>query len=322
MLLASEISGRAHGRGDDVGDAQVAETARARRRGSQIVRLVGRLWRLLVRAARHPGYALFVAATLLRRPGLLAGALRGRWRRALLAYCARLNPVVADLITPYESGFFGQVFLFDEYEVGRLRLPAAPVVLDVGANVGFFSWRVRAVRPEARVVAFEPQSDNHARLSRLFEAVGIRGEACRQACGAEPGSATLYLRNSVTHSLQADWHTDLDAGAGSEEVPVTTLDAECARRGLDAVDLLKIDTEGAETLVLRGAGRILRRTRHVVLEYHSPDLRAECLRILTEAGFRCREKAFWGIVASQGGEGLLLCSRVSAPQPAGQTADA
>ena len=305
-----------------MGDSHLA-AAKTRRRGLQLGRILGRLGRLLLRAARHPRYALFVAATLLGRPALLAGALRGRWRSALLAHCARLNPVAADLITPYEAGFFGQVFLFDEYEVGRLRLPVAPVVLDVGANVGFFSWRVRAVRPKASVVAFEPQSDNHARLTRMFEAAGIRGEACRQACGAEPGSATLYLRNSVTHSLQADWHTDLDAGAGSEQVPVTTLDGECARRGIQAVDLLKIDTEGAETLVLRGASRILRRTRYVVLEYHSPELRAECLRILTAAGFRCREKSFWGIVASQqGGEGLLLCARAAEAQPAVQAAGA
>ncbi len=263
-----------------------------------------------------------MAATLLGRPGLLAAALRGGWRTALLAHCARLSPVAADLITPYEAGFFGQVFLFDEYEVGRLRLPEAPVVLDVGANVGFFSWRVHTVRPEASVLAFEPQSDNHGRLARMFEAVGIRGEACRQACGSESGSATLYLRNSVTHSLQADWHTDLDAGAGSEQVPVTTLDAECTRRGIGAVDLLKIDTEGAEALVLSGASRTLRRTRYVVLEYHSPELRAECLRILTAAGFRCRQKSFWGLLAAQGGEGLLLCARMADPLVAAQAAGA
>ena len=283
-------------------------------RRSRMRRVLARLWRLAVRITQHPRYALSVAATLLGRPGLLAASLRGGWRRALLEHCGRLNPVAADLITPYEAGFFGQVFLFDEYEVGRLRLPPAPVVLDVGANVGFFSWRVRVVRPDASVLAFEPQSDNHARLVRMFEAVGIRGEACRQACGAEPGSATLYLRNSVTHSLQEDWHTDLDAGAGREEVPVTTLDAECARRGIAAVDLLKIDTEGAETLVLSGAKQILRQTRYVVLEYHSPARREECLRILGAAGFRCRDKSFWGLQPAHDGEGLLLCARVAQPR--------
>lgn len=309
-LLPSQMSAALqHRRGDGVGDRTAGAKAQQSRSG--LGRVTARLWRLAVRCIRHPRYALFVAASLLGRPALLAAALRGGWRRALLAYCARSSPVAADLITPYEAGFYGQVFLFDEYEVGRLPLPPAPMVLDVGANVGFFSWRVCATRPGATVLAFEPQSSNHARLARMFEAVGIQGEACQQACGSQPGSATLYLRNSVTHSLQADWHTDLDAGAGSEQVPVTTLDAECARRGIGTVDLLKIDTEGAEAMVLGGAGRVLRNTRYVVLEYHSRALRAECRALLGAAGFRCRDKSFWGLQPAHDGEGLLLCARAT-----------
>jgi FkbM family methyltransferase len=281
---------------------------RAWRRG------LGRLVRLLGRALRHPGYALWVLGVLALRPRLLLQAVRRGWQLALHAHCARLQPAAADLLTPYEAGFFGQVFLFDEYEVGRLPLPPAPVVVDVGANVGLFSWRVCAYRPDASVLAFEPQSHNHARLCRLFEVLGIRGEACRQACGAAPGSATLYLRSSVTHSLRPDWHPDLDVGAGVEEVQVTTLDGECARRGLAQIDLLKVDVEGAEVEVLAGARAVLERTRFVVLEYHSPDRRAQCLQLLRTAGFRCRDKRFWG--SGGGGEGLLLCARrAGAPSP-------
>jgi FkbM family methyltransferase len=293
--------------------------------GSRILRRFARLWRVLARVARHPRYACSVALAALREPGLLAAARRQGWRAALHARCAALCPVAADLVSPYEAGFFGQVFLFDEYEVGRLPLPPAPVVIDVGANVGFFSWRVTAARPRAQVLAFEPQSDNLARLRRMLEAVGARAEACGKACGARAGVAALHLRNSVTHSLDADWHPDLDSGAGAEQVEVTTVDAECARRGLDAVDLLKIDAEGAEAQVLAGAAQTLRRTRFVVLEYHSPRHRQECLAILRAAGFRCREKAFWGAGAARGEEGLLLCARraqAAGAQPARAVAGA
>lgn len=281
----------------------------SRRRGAGAPRILTRAGRLLRAALRHPLYALSVAATALRHPRLLGAALRGGWRQGLLAECAALSPGIAPLLSRYEAGFFGQVLLFDEYEVGGLRLPQAPVVCDVGANVGFFSWRVARLRPAATVLAFEPASANVARLRRVFELAGIRGEVCPQACAAAPGHADLYLRSSVTHSLDPGWHRDLDAGSGSERVELTTLDIECDRRGIGTLDLLKIDTEGAEVEVLEGARAILPRTRHVVLEYHSAAGRAECLRLLRAAGFRCRQKAFWGFGQAAGAEGLLLCSR-------------
>jgi len=288
-----------------------AREPQRRPRTSHAETALQRLWRVLRRLLRHPVYAASVAAVLLRHPRLVRAGLRGGWRAALLAHCIELCPVAADLLTPYEAGFFGQVFLFDEYEVGRLPLPAAPTVVDVGANVGFFSWRVAALRPAARLLAFEPASDNHARLARIFEALGIHGEACRLACGASSGTARLFLRSSVTHSLDATWHDDLDRGAGSEEVALTTLDLACAARGLSELDLLKIDTEGAEGEVLAGAAGILAHTRFVVLEYHSGERREACLHALEAAGFRCRIKRFWGAGAAGGQEGLLLCRRAA-----------
>jgi FkbM family methyltransferase len=280
--------------------------------------------RLLGRALRHPRYALSVLASLAARPQLLVTALRRGWRHALASEVRRLCPGAADLFTPYEAGFFAQVFLFDEYEVGRLPLPAAPVVVDVGANVGFFSWRVHALRPEARILAFEPAADNWRRLERLFALLGVHGEACRQACGAEPGSAALFLRTSVTHSLLPGWHAELDFGAGTERVEVVTLDAACDGRGIARVDLLKVDVEGAEVQVLEGARAVLGCTRHVVLEYHSAAARDACHRTLRAAGFRCRVKRFWGVRAGETTaeeEGLLLCTRpATAPTSAGTTA--
>lgn len=285
-------------------------------------RFVRRLSRILRRALRHPRYALAVVLGLVSRPRLVWNAVRGGWRQALWLECARQHPGAAELVSRYEAGFYGQVCLFDEYEVGRLGLPAEPVVLDVGANVGFFTWRVQRLRPRARVLAFEPQSDNFRRLERLLELGGRRAEAIRAAVGASAGSATLYLRNSVTHSLDRDWHQDLDSGAGSEQVPVTTLDAECDRRGIPTVDLLKIDTEGAELEVLRGARDTLSRARAVVLEYHSDTLGDACQELLEAQGFHCRRKSFWGLDLEGAPEGLLLCTRgapASRAQPAAAT---
>jgi FkbM family methyltransferase len=301
-----------------LGDRGARDGERSARRGDGGARRLGALGRILRRAWRHPGYALHVLGVLVLRPRLLLDALRRGWRPALLQYCGRLQPQVARLLSPYEAGFFGQVFLFDEYEVGRLALPAAPTVVDVGANVGLFTWRVQTLRPRARVLALEPEADNYERLEAVFASLGVRGQARRQACGRSPGTATLFLRNSVTHSLDPGWHTDLDRGAGTETVEVVTLDAACAEAGFRQIDLLKVDVEGAEVEVLAGATEVLAHTRHVVLEYHSAERRAACRALLEANGFRCREKRFFGVHAQGDGqdEGLLLCSRPGRAEPA------
>lgn len=262
--------------------------------------------RQLVRVVRAPRYTLGLLWVAIGHPRFVLDGLRNGWRPALLRYCASLAPALEGAFTRYEAGFFGQVFLFDEYEVSRLRLPGSPVVIDVGANVGFFSWKVHSLRPSARIFACEPQSDNLRRLRAVYQVLHIDGAVCPEACGKAEGEATLYLRSSVTHSLDPAWHSDLGPGT-TETVPVTTLDKLCSSRGIQGVDLLKIDTEGAEIDVLSGAVDTLRRTRYVVLEYHSTELREQCRRLLTDAGFHCRCKTFWGL--GEGGEGLLLCAR-------------
>ncbi|MDA8393056.1 MAG: FkbM family methyltransferase [Actinomycetota bacterium] len=259
------------------------------------------------RIALHPRYTATVGRTLLQHPRLVVLAARKGSRPALLAECDRLYPGPRGSFSSYEAGFWGQVFLFDEYEVSSLDLGHRPLVVDVGANVGFFSWRVAASHPGARVVAFEPQGENFDRLRQLFEDVGIEGETVDAACGDHEGSATLYLRNSFTHTVEPSMHPDMDSG--SDSVKMVTLDGHMAgRRWGEPVALMKIDVEGAEVQVLRGAGETLSRTANVVLEYHSDQSLRECSAILTASGFTCRPKRYWG---GAPGEGLLLCRRMA-----------
>jgi hypothetical protein len=76
-------------------------------------------------------------------------------------------------------------------------------------------------------------------------------------------------------------------------VPVTTVDAYMAEAGLERLDLMKIDTEGAELFVLRGATLALRTCRPVIIfEANRPNLDsyrihpAELMRLLHDAGYR------------------------------------
>jgi FkbM family methyltransferase len=138
-----------------------------------------------------------------------------------------------------------------------------PVIVDVGANVGQFAAAALLLWPRASLRCFEPDPETFAQLERNL---GKRPEVeprCA-AIGSSNGTLTFYRHElSVMSSLRAD----LVAGRERQDefpVDVVTLDNAC--RAVRAIDLLKIDVEGFELEVLRGAGEVLRRTRYLYME--------------------------------------------------------
>ena len=75
-------------------------------------------------------------------------------------------------------------------------------------------------------------------------------------------------------------------GEGTERVPVRRLDALAAELGLRGPSVLKIDVEGEEASVLRGAGAFLGADQAVLLSTHSRELYEECRSILERRAFR------------------------------------
>jgi FkbM family methyltransferase len=185
-----------------------------------------------------------------------------------------------------------EIYLLDEIYRERLydRLDdfvpvSGSTVVDVGANVGVFA--VRQARRGARVYAFEPNRDCFRRLSRtvvengLTEAISVTN--C--AVGEGAGVGTLSIPNNQT-ALGSVKRLDRPADTGQAPIRITSLDQVLPALGVEHVDLLKIDTEGAEADVLRGAADTLRRTDRVVLEYHSDALRRQVGRLLGDGGFQ------------------------------------
>jgi len=150
-----------------------------------------------------------------------------------------------------------------------LRGPRPPrVVFDVGAHYGFHT--LRFLVHGARVLAFEPNPYCHRWIQTWCTANGV-------ACELEPvalgeGAATVELavpeRNtcmaSIVAGARARWG---DTAVHSVTVRQVPLDDVVAQRGL-VPDLVKIDTEGAELGVLRGAVDLLR-TAHPMLVFES-----------------------------------------------------
>jgi FkbM family methyltransferase len=138
-----------------------------------------------------------------------------------------------------------------------LRQVEQPVVLDVGANVGTYSNRIRAFSPEASIYAFEPHPQTFKRLQDAARTHGYT--ALNMGCDHIAGLTTLYddetKEGGTTHaSLYRNALEQLhNKQVSSWDIQVTTLDQFFADQGIPKVHLLKIDTEGNELRVLEGA---------------------------------------------------------------------
>lgn len=130
-------------------------------------------------------------------------------------------------------------------------------ILDVGANVGNYAANVRAALPAADIVCFEPHPRTAERLRQ--RAAALRLDVVATAVGREPGELELYdYAATPAGSEHATFYPDVIVEPNGHEparflVPVTTVDAVLAARGIERVLLLKIDTEGHELAVLEGA---------------------------------------------------------------------
>lgn len=157
--------------------------------------------------------------------------------------------------TPYDIGTYRNLAALREWQPSDL-------IFDVGANDGRTILRWRRHLPSTRIFAFEPVKSTFDTLAERTAALpDVRLFHC--ALGAVPERRTIYLDEmSALNSFYAE-----RTGSGrSEEVEVDTLDAVLAREGVDRVQLLKIDAEGHDLEVLKGATAALADRRFDIIQ--------------------------------------------------------
>lgn len=139
------------------------------------------------------------------------------------------------------------------------------VVVDVGANIGWYTLLAASrTGPEGKVVSFEPEPTNFGLLARSIAANGFWWAKPFRACVADrEGTVRLYVSptNRGRHSIvyrRSEKNIDVES---------VTLQTFLPKTGVENIDVLKVDAEGAEPLVFAGAGHYLETTRHVLVDW-------------------------------------------------------
>lgn len=181
---------------------------------------------------------------------------------------------------------FEKVFVGDDYQPGEID--DVRVIVDAGANVGYATLWFRRAWPAARIIAIEPDPANFEQLRRnVGHLPGI--ELVQGALWGE--DTELSLQRSENGKPLHSWGTrtvepdSVPAAAGLTRA--FTLDTLAATYGLERLDYVKIDIEGAEKQVFESpARRWLERTRLIAVEFHDR-FRPGC-RAATEAALAGR----------------------------------
>jgi FkbM family methyltransferase len=214
-------------------------------------------------------------ATMAADVSLLAGAWRMAWIRALGAVGVRRYPARSGLGYDFlchigdlaEYPYYHRSAFQHELAIctGWLREVEKPVVFDVGANVGFFATQLAQMlaRQALEVYAFEPVPTTFAKLVQSVQHLDRR-----------PVHLSFSDRNSLYAQVAACGRPR--TGDALAHAPGMTLDDFHSFVGVLPA-LIKIDVEGSEIAVLRGARRLLARAdRPALLFEYNPDTLNEC----------------------------------------------
>jgi FkbM family methyltransferase len=145
-----------------------------------------------------------------------------------------------------------------------------PVLFDVGANIGEYSAELRKTFPQSRIYAFEPNPPIYKKLKENVSSLDIA--STNIGLGSEPRKSKLYSYKDASglgtihkEALQKLYNspTPID----ETDITISTVDLFCSQNNIKYIDFLKIDVEGQELSVIKGASGMIKNGSCPVIQF-------------------------------------------------------
>jgi FkbM family methyltransferase len=199
-------------------------------------------------------------------------------------------------IFAYKNNFNYQFSPANEDKFKWLQNMNINTVIDVGAHQGEFAIQIHQILPKAKIYSFEPLQDNFNELnSNLNNLQNFK--SFKLAVGDHQGQMEMYSNDfSPSSSIlkTSQLHKDnfpFSATAKLEKIEISTLDEIVKSLELEDNILLKIDVQGYEDKVIRGAKKCLDNIQAIIIEtsftplYEGQPLFVDIYQMLIEQGF-------------------------------------
>lgn len=200
-----------------------------------------------------------------------------RFKRSLI-FTTKPNKIQFPVALPLFQ-VFKEIFMEDVYNIKDVvkQMPQKPIIIDIGANAGFFDVLILSKIKHAKIFAYEPIPRNTQQIKTVLDAnPSIKDHVIvhQVAVTGTPGEKIdLYIESENDNSVIASIFSDFNSSnANKISVHTITLTDIILKNNLTEVDIMKVDCEGSEYDIFYNTDpALIRRAKMLLLEVHDLD---------------------------------------------------
>ena len=184
----------------------------------------------------------------------------------------------------------GELFTMDHVR-RKLKDRSDGVIFDVGANLGQYAAELTERFPDHEIHSFEPSAKTIKILNKNMSSAIAQGRYITHNIGFGSKAETVTLYAEGDHAATASIHGSVNRDEHelvTEDIRIETLDSFCAENSIDRIAFLKIDVEGHELEVLKGAQRMLAEKRVDFIQFEFGEFHIDAA---------CYFRDFWDILS-------------------------
>ena len=174
---------------------------------------------------------------------------------------------------------FKEIFMEDFYNISSIikNLPSQSTILDIGGNVGYFSFLIASKMPAAKIFAYEPILSNVDLFNKNIDmnpALQNRMSVQQKAVTGKPvDSVNIFFDDTETNAVVASiFENFAKENKKTTQIPAISLGEIIEMNKLHSIDLLKLDCEGSEyPIIYESDSNIFDKIKNIAVEIHDLD---------------------------------------------------